>query len=235
MIIRISGNKIAIVGGLGPETSSKFLLNINNRFRKLTNCQPDIMMINVPVPSSIESKMINGETCKEMFDLLAEAVIRLNNAEVDFLVIPCNTVHVFIEDLREISEKPMLSIIEECAKECKKRDMKKVGILATTKSVREKLHIKELEKQGTKTIVPDNKDQEKVSKIIIKIIHNKTKIQDKKTLLNIIRKLKQEGAEAVILGCTDLFLVVKKACLPLINTTKVLEDSVMRILVSERN
>ena len=228
MIIRISGisKKIGIVGGLGPETSSKFLLNINNRFREITRCQPDIMMINVPVPSEIESKMINGETSIEMLDLLSEAVIRLNDSKVDFLVMPCNTVHVFIEDLRKISKKPMLSIIEECAKECVRRQFNKVGILATTKSIKEKLHIKELDKLNIKSVIPD--EQRKVSEIIIKIIHNKSTEEDKEFLLSVIKQLKEKGAEAVILGCTDLFLMIKKADLPLIDTTKVLENSVMR-------
>jgi len=80
-----SSKRLGIVGGLGAETSCSFCLEINNILREKTGCQPDIVMENVAVPLDIESKMINGELCREMLGLLKKAVIRLNKAGADVI------------------------------------------------------------------------------------------------------------------------------------------------------
>jgi len=228
--IRIENKRLGIVGGLGPETSCSLCLQLNNRIRKLNNCQPDIVMENVAVPLEIERKLINGNLCKDMFDLLAKAVIRLNRAEVGFIVIPCNTVHVFIDDLRKISKKPIVSIIEECAKECKRRNIKCVGLLATATTVNQNLHSKELKKIGIKILLPEK--QETISKIILRILDNKAGEKEKKALMKIISQLKERGAEVIILGCTDLDILISEnqSSLPIIDTTKVLENAVVGLL-----
>lgn len=225
--------RLGIIGGLGPEISSKFCLNINNKFREFTNFQPDITLENLPVKAEIERKIINGETPIEMLNLLSKAVKRLSDAQVDFIVIPCNTVHVFIDELRKISKVPILSIIEETAKECKSRNLGKVGLIASKTTIKEKLHLNELIKNRIKVFLPNKKYQEEINKIIFKIIHNGATSEDRQLLLDIIKKLKSRGAEAVILGCTDLSLLIseKNSVLPLIDTCSVLEDcSVSRLI-----
>jgi len=227
--------KLGIIGGLGPETSCKFCLNINNKFRTETNCQPDIVLENLPISNTAERKIINGSLGKEHFKLLMNAVKRLNNHSVDFIVIPCNTVHVFIEKLRKTSNQPILSIIEESVKECKRRKFKKVALLASAKTVNEKLHENELEKENIKLVLPSKEDQKEISKIIIRIIHNKTTNKDKQVLSNIINKFKIDGAEAVILGCTDLPFLIKESCLPLVDSLEVLENAVVKKLREKKD
>ncbi len=222
--------RLGIIGGLGPETSCKFCLNINNKFRQLTNCQPDIVLENLPVSAEAERKIIHGQMNEEHFNLLVKAVDGLNNNQVDFIVIPCNTIHVFIDDLRDKSGVPILSIIEETADLCKMQGFKQVGLLASTKTVKEKLHEKELRERGIKTINLNENKLEEVSEIIIRIIHNKERREDKEFLLKCINELKDKGAEAVILGCTDLKTIMKEAELPLIDTLEVLENSTLNLL-----
>lgn len=224
--------QLGIIGGLGPETSCKFCLNVNNKFRRINNCQPDIFLENLPISAKAEKNIICGNLGQEHLILMEKSVERLNKLNVDFIAIPCNTVHVFINKLRNISKKPILSIIEECAKECEKRGLKTVGLLGSTKTIKEKLHLNELKKFGITTTSPLDKDQKKINKIIIKIIHNKTDNKDKSFLLRIINELKIKGAEAVILACTDLPLLIsqKESKVHLINTLEVLENSVVKLL-----
>ena len=169
-----------------------------------------------------------------MLELLKNAVIRLNKNGVSFIVIPCNTVHVFIKRLRKISEKPILSIIEECAEECKKRKIKKVGLLGTNTTIKQDLHGKELRKRNINVLIPEK--QNEVSKVILNILNNKTTEKDKVRILEIIMELKSDGAEAVILGCTDLDILIKDkdSVLPLIDTTKVLENKVVEIITKNK-
>jgi len=224
---------LGIIGGLGPETSCKFCLSVNNKFQEISQNQPNIILENLPVSRSAERKIITGGASKEHFNLLSNSVERLNKM-VDFLVIPCNTVHIFINELRRKSSVPILSIIEETAKECKKRNLKKVALLASTKTVEERLHQKELNKDKIKVVLPSKVEQKKISNIILKIIHHKNNEEDKTFLFQIVKKLEKEGAEAVILGCTELPLAISSelSVLPIINTLSILENAAVSKLIT---
>ena len=231
----ITQKRLGIIGGLGSETSCSFCLSVNNKVRGLTGCQPDIVMENLPVSIEAETKIIRAELNEDHFNLLTKAVKRLNRAEVDFIVVPCNTVHTFLEQLRSISEVPILSIIEETVRECVKKSFKKVALLASTKTVKEELFLKELEKETIGLELPSLEDQLLVTEIILKILAGEADKKDKEFLLRLILEFKQRGAEAVILGCTDLpLLITSEDCdLPLINSCQALENASIRCLVEK--
>lgn len=220
---------IGVVGGLGTETSCSFCFSINKRVQGKNKVQPHLIMDNLPMSDREFHKIANGEESQETFRLLRDSVIRLNNVNCNLIIIPCNTVHIFIEQLRKISKIPIISIIEETAKECLRKSFKKVGVIGSATTTRFGLHKSELERSNVEVIELNEKEQETVTNIILKIIHLKSNNNDKDSLLEIINNMKCRGAEAVILGCTDLFLVLKdvKSPLPLINTTEVLENFVV--------
>lgn len=219
---------------MGSETSLKFCLNLNNKIKFLTGCQPDILLENLPVSSKAEGGIINGKVSLEIKSLLSESIAGLNNLSLGLIVIPCNTVHVFIEELRKISKAGILSIIEETAKECSKNEFKKIGLIASETTIKQKIHENELKKFGITTVLPDSSEQKTINKIILKILHGKEESGDKKTLIDIIKKLKSKGADAVILGCTDLSSLIpqQESCLPLVDTLKILEKCCIEFFVS---
>ena len=227
-------NRLGVIGGLDPETGFKFCLNINNKFKRITNTQPDITLENLPISEKAEQGIIKGDVGEEHLLLLKKAVERMNHHQnqIDLITIPCNTVHVFIDELRNRSKIPILSIIEECALICKEQKFKKIGLLASTKTINEKLHEKELEKQSITVIKPKIKQQNKLSNIILKRINNKTNEKDKLFIKRLINDMKRQGAEAIILGCTTFSLLVEKndSPLPIINSLEVLENSAINFL-----
>lgn len=225
--------RIGIIGGIEPKTGLVFTEYLNNEFVKKENMQPDILLLNLPVQKEVLRKIVAGEKTEEMKYLLIEAVKRLNQAEVDFIVIPCNTVHIFIEELREVSQKPIISIIEETAKECQRQKIKTMGLLASTTTIQQNLHTSELLKRGIKTITPNSDDQKTISDIIVKIIHNQASPHDKKKLQDIIIKLHEDGTESILLACTDLQLLISQedSPIPLFDTCKILEEVVLKILL----
>jgi len=231
--VGLSMKRLGIIGGLGPETSCKFCLNINTKLRELKACQPDIVMENLPVSLEAEKKIVNGVQETEHLGLILRALEKLNKADVDMIAIPCNTVHIFLPELRKRSKAPILSIMEECAKVCK--GLKKVGLLGSSTTVKAGLHAIELNKRNIAVLVPSEEDQNAVNEIILKITNGIATESDKKDLLAIIDKLKSQGAEAVILGCTDLQLLVSKASLPLIDTCTVLENAVVQMLAGDKH
>ncbi len=226
-------SRAGIIGGLGPKTSTRFCLNVNTKFRNVANRQPDLVMENLPIPADAEKKLITGKPTNIHRILLKKAVTRLNKAEVDFIVIPCSTIHCFLEELRLISKIPIISIIEECVKECQNRHFRKIGLLATSKTIKDKLFKNEFKEKEIELLVPNDNDQKKLSNIILKILNNIETKKDKKEILRIVSQLGNKGAEAVILGCTDLSLIISKndCSVPILETDKILEDSLIQNLL----
>jgi aspartate racemase len=203
---------------------------LNRRFKSITGSQPDIVMENLPVSAEEEEKMIKGEICSQHLELLTRAVDSLGRSGAYLIAIPCNTVHVFIDILRERSVVPILSIIEECAAECEQRGLKKVGLLATTRTVREGLHAAKRSEKRISALVPSEEEQGEVSRIVLKILDGTAGEIEAEKLLGIAEKLKEMGAEAIILGCTDLPLLFpeSKIGIPVLSTLEVLEEACVK-------
>ncbi|MDO8510775.1 MAG: amino acid racemase [Nanoarchaeota archaeon] len=219
---------IGIIGGLGPKTAFQFAQNLNDRITSVTKIQPDLLLENLPVSDEQLERMTKGEPCPEIPKLMLDSVRKLNSAGVDLIVIPCNTVHVFIGPLRQASTTPILSIIEETARVCKEKKLKTVGILASNTTIKQNLYTDELAKFGIKTVIPLKKEQNKINEIIFRINRDNSTIEDKKFLLEITRSLRDHDAEAVLLACTDLQQLIssKDTTVPLLDTLAILEEAV---------
>ena len=226
---------LGVIGGLGHETGCNFCLNVNKKFKPLTKRQPHILLDNLPISQEAEERLINGGPSKEHLDLLMESVQRLNKLNVSVIVIVCNTVHIFIDELRRLSKIPILSIIEETANKCKDMNFMKVGIIGSTKTVESGIHSKKLKKLGIDVVIPNQIDQRFVSECIVRIINNTINDDDKEKMIKIIKTLEKEGAQAIILGCTDLPLLISKfkSNVPIINTMELLENAAVSSLLGE--
>ena len=226
---------IGIVGGLGTETSCKFCFSVNHKIKKIHQQQPHIMMDNVPMSKEQENIIAHGNASIEVAKLLHDSVKRLNVSMADVIVIPCNTVHVFIDQLREHSRVPIMSIIEETAKECKKKELKKVGVLGSSLTINSGMYKEELEKHAIETVIPEADEQHFISSCILRIINLQQTAEDKEKMVQIVEKMKDKGAEAVILGCTDLFLLLAKENTPIpkIDSTEVFEDALVSKMINQ--
>ena len=223
---------VGVLGGFGPETTAEFYVSIVNKNRILSESHPHVLIHNSPVPFSLEEDAVkNGRNLNRFLPILFDSVETIQN-KVDFIVLPCNTLHMFIEDLRKASKKPVLSIIEEIANEAKLRKLKKVGLLATLKTFREKIYDKKLRENGIEVVKPSDADMIRLSQIIHLILTGVKSDSLKTELIAIISELKQKGAEEIILGCTDLQLLLKQKDSPLrlIDTMDVLANSTVRLM-----
>ena len=202
--------KMGVIGGMGPESTSDFYLDLTRMAQKRCESRPSIIIDSLPIKFSTEEKFIKNWDGKEEFlGWITQAIKRLEKIEVDFIVIPCNTAHIFIEKLREMTRIPIISIIEETAKICSEKRFKKIGLLATTLAVNSRLYEKEFEKVGIEVINVTDEDQEILSDIIHKIVIRQASEKEQKLLENLIEKLKDQEAEAIVLGCTDLEILIK--------------------------
>ena len=123
---------VGIIGGLGPETTAEFYLDIVFSCQKRSRtARPSVIIASVPLPFKIEDDLIMHNTGSERYiPFLVREAKRLEKAGADFLVMPCNSLHVFIEDIKKAVKIPVLSIIEETVKFMKKNKLLSLLFLA---------------------------------------------------------------------------------------------------------
>jgi aspartate racemase len=157
--------------------------------------------------------------------LMASSAKKLAAAGADFAICPDNTVHRAFEKAVKQSPIPLLSIIETVAEECQLRGYKKVGVLGTRFTMQGPVYRENLAKLNIEMIVPNEEDQERVNSIIFEeLVPFKASESAAKDLTRIIQKLKESGCEAVILGCTEIPLVInaENSPLPVADSTRLL-------------
>jgi aspartate racemase len=154
---------------------------------------PEIFIYNCPVKDPI--KCIGKS---EIRDTLIRGVKKLESIGVDFIAIPCNTVQLFLKEMREAVSIPIIGTVEETIRATKELP---AGLLATTPTVKTGLY------SELKPIVPNEVDQENVNETILSILAGKLTESKKGFLVNMAKSLKERGANSIILGCTDLSLV----------------------------
>ncbi|MBL7169840.1 MAG: aspartate/glutamate racemase family protein [Candidatus Aenigmarchaeota archaeon] len=222
-----------MIGGLGPESTAEFYLNLTKKSRKYCKKYPSIVIDSISFPFILEKEIMQEMKNEDkILPYLISAVKRLNKAEVDFIVMPCNTLHIFINNLREKSNVLVLSIIDETVNRIKNKGYKKVGLLATTKTIHDKIYEIPLKSNNIEVIKPNKKQQDKLQKTELKILENKVNEKDKIFMKNLVIDLMRKGSEAIVLGCTDLQLILKDDFeIEIIDSLEVLTDSTFKKMI----
>lgn len=202
---------VGIIGGLGPETTSQFYLEvIFSCYKKSLKARPPILIWSIPLEYQIEDDLLTRAEGEERYiPYLVEAAERLEAGGADFIVIPCNSVHLFIDEVRQAIKIPVVSIIEETSNFLKEKGIKRIGLLATKSTVEKKLYQSILNKEGVEIVLPDARDQERIGILIRNIVLNRHDDKDRNELLTIIEKLGNKGITSIVLACTDLQLLIR--------------------------
>lgn len=221
---------IAILGGMGPEASVymyKLLIDkaISEFGAKHNDDFPEIILYSVPVPDFISS----NEKRDDALRMLKTRVEALNKMDISCIGIACNTAHVLLENLQKVSKAPFVSMIDEVASAVKRDKLKTVGILGTPSTLREWLYERKLETYGILPVAAEEQTYSMLEKAIRNVIAGKEGNKDGLSLQKIADTLYGEGAEGIILGCTELPLVFpSKYKLPVYNSVSILATALLR-------
>lgn len=167
---------------------------------------------------------------QKVASLLLISAKKLAEQGADFAIIPSNTMHFALEIAKKDSPIPFLSILDVAVNECIRRGFKKVGILGTTFTVDGGLYDHALRQVGIEKVEHSSSDQERINRIIFDgIVPGKVTPAMTPEILTVIASLKDKGAEAVILGCTELPILITDANspIPTIDTTRLLAISAL--------
>ena len=225
---------IGILGGLGPETTSKIYHSIIDLFRKNKEAKyPAIVIYNLPFPFIVEEEaIIKGVNSHKMLPYLIDGAKILEKSGASFGILPCNTLHKYIKEIRDSVKIPFLSILDETVSKLKSMKIQSVGILATKTAVQDKLYDGVLKENGINIFYPAKTEQDILDKIIIELINGEKNNIQRKKIEAICSSLQKKGAGSILLACTDLQIATFNAGIPVIDTTEILIQASMRELMS---
>lgn len=197
---------LGIIGGLGPMATVYFLELITKleHVRTDQNHMP-IVMESIPYTPDRTAYIIDQSNPNPL-PFLISAGRHLKQIGADYLAIPCVTAHYFYDQLCEQIGIPVISIPKELARRFHSEGISKVGLLATSGTVYSNFLQDELGRQQIGVVTPDEKSQQ----VIMSIIYDEIKAgkqPDIRKFLEIGDKLQQQGAQKLILGCTELSLI----------------------------
>lgn len=222
---------VGIIGGLGPETTSEFYLELIFSCQKKDKThRPSIIIASVPLPYKIEEEAIVKNIGLERIQpFLIEEAKRLEKAGADFIVIPCNSLHIFIKEIRNAVKIPVLSIVEETVKFLKKNNFNKVGVVSTSATIQNKLYKNAFEENNISYEIPDEFQQAKIGNIIINLVTGMNNNKDREKLIKTISDFKKKNVDCVVLACTDLQLLSPKLpSLKIFDTMKIFADATLK-------
>ena len=156
--------------------------------------------------------------------ILGEAAKKLEVAGADFILICTNTMHKVYTQIQSVVKIPVIHIADATITELKKNKINNAGLLGTKYTMTQDFYKQRLIEQGINVIVPDDKDISYIKEIIFhELCIGKIKESSRKKFLEIMTHLKNKGAEGIILGCTEIGLLVKQSDfeLPLFDTTEI--------------
>lgn len=220
-----------IIGGLGPETTAEFYLSVLFSVQQQSPAaRPPLLIWNVPLPFTIEEELILRATGAERYlPYLTDAAKRLELAGADFLVMPCNSLHMFIEQIRASVKIPVISIIEETIYFLTQKQVKQIGLLATTATLQNGMYNHAMTKAGITPVLPDGLAQAQLGKLIHRLVQSRHTNRDRDAMLKVVDTFAQKDVHNIILACTDLQLLLpERPGMHIDDTMQILADATVR-------
>lgn len=145
------------------------------------------------------------------FNMLSKASLNLKNSGADAIVLCANTMHLIADRIQESVDLPLIHIATETAKEIQKMNLKKVGLLGTKFTMELDFFRDKLTNQGIQTIIPEEEDRDFLHNTIFNELGKGLILESTKArYISIIDQLIENGAQGIILGCTEIPLLIKQ-------------------------
>ena len=201
--------KVGIIGGVGPQATAFIYQKIiasaqANHDARNNDDYPDVLIASVPVPDFISSE----EHMEEAKRMLIAAAQGLERADCEALSIGSNTVHILLKDLEAEVNIPFISMVNLVTERCKQLGYSKVALLGTPILLNSGLYDDALTKRGIELIKPNAVQIETCDTVIRSIIAGSREVPVREEYVEVISSMFDQKADAIILGCTELPLVL---------------------------
>lgn len=226
--------KIGLVGGLGPESTLDYYRLIIRAFQERKSADyPEIVVYSANLTEGL--RLMEARQPEPLVDWLLHKVEALHQAGADIAAVCSNSPHVVFGELRRRSPLPLVSIVEAACDEAATRGSKRPGLLGTAFTMQADFYPETFRGRGMQMVVPPAEDQALIHrKLFTEIELGVFKDETRDQLLGVVeRMIRRDGIDAVVLGCTELPLILTKDefGIPFINTTAVHVDAIVRAAV----
>jgi aspartate racemase len=213
--------KIGILGGMSPESTTLYYEHITRSYtaRFGNYGYPEILIYSVNFQKYVDWQ--HSGQWREAARDMAEALERSHGAGADFGLIAANTMHIVFEEVQRAVHMPLLSIVQATADAVLAAGLRSVGLLGTVFTMSERFFRDGLERSGITALVPEPDSQQRMNEVIYQeLCRGEIRPESRRLFLDIIERLRGKGAEGVVLGCTEIPLLVEpQHCdMPLFNT-----------------
>ena len=202
---------IGLIGGMSWESTVTYYEVINKTVKELLGGLHSAKCLLYSVDfHEIEKYQASGEWDKSG-TVLTEVAIKLENGGADFIVICTNTMHKVVPIIQNKINIPILHIAEATADVLRQNSIYKVGLLGTKYTMTQNFYKDKLIERGIEVVIPSTSDIEIVNSIIYEeLCLGIIKEKSKEEYLRIVNDLQENGAEGVILGCTEIGLLIQQ-------------------------
>lgn len=227
--------RIGILGGLSPESTVSYYQFITREYvrRFGDHGYPEVVIYSVSFQRYVD--WWNEDRWDSITEDMVKAARALEKAGAEVGVIATNTMHIVFDEVQQAVGIPFLNLIDATAEEVKASGFSKVGLLGTKFTMSKPFYRKRLSQHGVTALVPEESDREEVHRIINdELVSGKFLESSQEKFVEIISRLGGEGAQGIILGCTEIPLLVsqKDSPLPLFDTTSIHARKVLDYAVS---
>ena len=201
--------RIGILGGLTPESTVTYYMHIVHRYHELYGDHGYPETIIYGVSFQRYEDWMGEEDWGSIEEALSEGLKRLHAAGADFAVIATNTMHILFDRLQDKSAIPLISIVDATAEAIREAGLKRVGLLGTRFTMEKPFYVEGLARHGIEAIVPEKEERDYINRVVFEELSvGELREESRKVYLEIIEKLVAQGAEGMVLGCTEIPLLI---------------------------
>lgn len=203
---------IGVLGGMGPEASANLYLKIlrysQDHYDAVQDSDyPPVIIDSLTLEGFDETGITNAESVERQ---LVDGVKKLEAAGCDLIIIGCNTVHVLYDRIQQAVSIPILNIVAETRDRVLAAGYRTVGLFASESTSRMHLYQGAFEAAGIRVIEPDEDQQRVMNRVIEHVMGGNQKERDIIALKDVARDFVGHGAEAIVLGCTEIPLAINQ-------------------------
>lgn len=227
---------IGIIGGLSPESTMKYYqwLNEGVRTRLGGHHSAKIILSSVDFGEFVTLK--EKDDWDTQGDLLADEAVALENAGADFVILATNTMHKMADQISGAIDIPFLHLADATAERIRAQGIDKIGLLGTQYTMEQDFYKDRLSQKGIETLVPDDAGRSTVNDIIYnELCMGKMNEESRAAYRNIISGLADGGAQGIIMGCTEITMLIDQSDspVPLFDTTKIHVEAALEQIFAE--
>ncbi|MBJ6124534.1 aspartate/glutamate racemase family protein [Microvirga splendida] len=216
---------IGLIGGMSWESSAEYYRIINQETNRRLGGVHSAQCLMFSFDFDEIKRLQHDGEWEKLAELMKEAALRLERGGADFIVVCTNTMHRLADDITSAVSIPLLHIADPTAERIKASGFERVGLLGTAFTMEQDFYKGRLQQRhGLDVIVPDEDDRRVVHEIIYKeLVLGQVRPESRQAYREIIARLIERGAQCIILGCTEIMLLVKDedSAVPLFDTTTI--------------